>query len=87
MSVIAKFRCTDVGLFEAYQGTDEDGKTKPMAIGARVKLMAVTDQEETNAAWAAATPSGELTMQIDNPVAAAQFLPGKEYLLRIEEAT
>jgi hypothetical protein len=89
MSVIAKLLCTEVNLYEAYQGIDEDGNTKPTATGARVKLMAVVSQSEgdVNEAWAAATPSGELTMQIDNPVAAAQFTPGKYWLVSMQEVS
>ncbi len=39
-----------------------------------------------NAAWAKATPGGNLTMTINNPEAHGQLLPGKYYFLDITDA-
>ena len=48
--------------------------------GTRIKLSAVTRGED-NKEWSAATPSGTLTMQIKNDLAAEQFAPGQEWFL------
>lgn len=37
-----------------------------------------------NEEWAPATPSGSLSMQVDNPAASAQFEQGEFYLLTFE---
>lgn len=39
-----------------------------------------------NTEWAKYTPSGSLSMKIDNPDAQGFFKPGKEYILTIREA-
>ena len=48
--------------------------------GTTVKLQAVSRGED-NKAWAAATPSGTLTLQIKNQGAADQFAPGQEWFV------
>lgn len=50
-----------------------------------VRLTAVASGEpgDPNQAWAAATPSGHLEMDIANPEAWGFFEPGVEYLVRI----
>jgi len=48
--------------------------------GCRVTMNAVTRGED-NKEWSAATPSGTLTMQIKNDLAAEQFAPGQEWFL------
>lgn len=48
--------------------------------GTTVKLQAVTRGED-NKQWAAATPSGTLTLQIKNQGAADQFAPGQEWFI------
>lgn len=69
----AKFTCHEV--------------TRSM-YGERPSLGAIygTSEEDPNRAWAKATPSGKLEMQIDNPAAQGFFEPGKHYLITIEEA-
>lgn len=51
-----------------------------------VKLEAVTSGSEENKTWAKYTPSGQLSMQIDNPAALEQFSVGGEYYLDITKA-
>lgn len=54
--------------------------------GARtVKLQAVSRGTE-NKEWAAATPSGNIEMVINNAAAASQFELGREYLITFELA-
>jgi hypothetical protein len=65
MSVRAKFRVSSVTDF---------GFTKQM------KLVAVSDDGiPENQRYHKATPSGQIEMTIDNPPAADQFTPGKEF--------
>ena len=47
--------------------------------GESVELTAVSD--EANKQWTKWTPSGNLTMAIDNPDALGKFVPGKVYYL------
>lgn len=64
----AKFVCASVTTF-GYGGKE-------------VKLSVVyepTPPETENAKFTKATPSGEITMRVDNPAAAVQFEPGKAY--------
>lgn len=51
----------------------------------RITLGAVMSggPDDPNAAWAAATPSGMLELQIDNPKAWGFFDPGAEYIVKI----
>ena len=75
MNVRAKFRCVIV------QVPDWKGE------GRQVSLTAVYGADGSeNATWAAATPSGMLTMFITNPAAYAAFEEGKEYFLDFSEA-
>lgn len=48
--------------------------------GTTVKLSVVTRGED-NKAWSAATPVGELSLQIKNEQAADQFAPGQEWFV------
>ncbi len=60
MAVIARFYIAEVTRF-AYQPDNRIVKLRPSTKG------------EANKAWAAATPSGELSMTIGNPKAAEWF--------------
>lgn len=51
----------------------------------KVHLMAVAD--EANKEWAKWTPSGQLSMQIDNPDAQGRFKPGGYYFLDFAETS
>jgi len=65
MSVRAKFRVVSVTDF---------GFTK------QVKLAAISDDGiPENQRFHKATPSGQIEMTIDNPQAAEQFTPGKQF--------
>lgn len=44
------------------------------------------DPNDPNHEWSKYTPWGELRMNISNPPAQGQLVPGKEYYLTIEEA-
>ncbi len=72
--VRAKFRCeslTDFGMSQ------------------EVKLSAVCNDGDTqseNTSFNQYTPSGELRMTIDNPAAAVQFQPGKNYYVDFSAA-
>lgn len=73
MNVRAKFRVTEKTNRAAY--------TSGGAPTCGVVLSAVNSERKENATWAKYTPSGQLTMQIDNPDAYAAFELGKEYFL------
>ena len=73
MSVRAKFSCVSV---------------KAMANNmAEIVCQAVNrgNSNADNEQWSKWTPSGNLTMSCTNPEATAQFTPGKDYFLTIEE--
>lgn len=70
--ITAKMRCWDV---PAKQGNTE-----------QIELSAVTDNTGINKKWAAATPSGQLRLGIDNPSAQGFFQKDKEYIITIREA-
>jgi hypothetical protein len=52
----------------------------------RVTLNAVYAEQGVNKSWATSTPSGSLTLGIDNPSAQGFFAKGKEYIVTIREA-
>jgi hypothetical protein len=70
--VRAKFRCASI----------EHGSVTLYAV----TLYAVTSGSEEDKSWSKYTPSGQLTMQIDNPPALAQFAVGDEYYLDFSPA-
>jgi hypothetical protein len=49
-----------------------------------VSMPAGSDPDQTNAQWAMASPSGQLTMQIHNPEAFGYVQAGREYRVTIE---
>jgi hypothetical protein len=61
---------------------------KEYAYGGReLSFLAVYDDgTPENQRFSKATPSGRLTMSVDNPPAAAFFILGKEYYLDFTEA-
>lgn len=68
----AKFRCHWV---------QDHGDNKLVQLGvAYSKVQGTEDADFTKA-----TPSGSITMQIDNPAAAVQFRPGAFYYVDFEE--
>lgn len=68
----AKFKCISVTDF---------GSQK------RAELMAVSGSKGDNADYAKYTPSGQLTITVDNETSASSFFqPTKEYYLTFEEA-
>jgi hypothetical protein len=79
-SIQARMSCTSLNNFFA-----------PGTAGAKnaesVVLTAVTSEglDDPNASWAAATPSGQLTMYISNPGAWDFFKGGKNYRITITE--
>jgi hypothetical protein len=77
MQVKAKFRCNQI------VDTDSGyGYTNRL-----VKFLAVYGKEGENATFSKATPSGEVSLQIDKETEAYDhFKPGKEYYLTFEEA-
>lgn len=48
-------------------------------VGGQVLLRC--DYDEQNQSWAFYTPSGEVSMSIDNPEAFKAFVPGQEFLV------
>ncbi len=52
-----------------------------------VRLNAVYAEHGVNEAWATSTPSGTLSLTIDNPNAQGFFKRDVEYLISIREAT
>lgn len=74
MSIRAKFRVSSVTDYGANQGK-------------RIVLNAVADNNTPeNERYHRYTPSGELSIAIDNPAASDQFAPGKEFYLDFTEA-
>lgn len=75
MSTRAKFKCQEV--------TD-------LGWSKKVKLSVVYEgslgENEENKRFTKATPTGEIWMTIDNPAAACQFVPQKEYYVTFEAA-
>jgi hypothetical protein len=69
--VKAKFECTRV---ELYNG------------GGTVNLQAVTDGSQENESFWKATPSGAITLSIDNMAALVLFKPGMEYYVDFRPA-
>lgn len=51
-----------------------------------VALNAVYAEEGVNKQWAQSTPSGNLSLWINNPAAQGFFAGGKEYIVTIREA-
>lgn len=51
-----------------------------------VQLNAVYAEEGVNKSWATSTPSGSLSLTIDNPGAQGFFHKDKEYIILIREA-
>lgn len=71
----AKFHCHTVSVF-AHGGKE-------------VKLSVVyvpTPNGTENHKFTKATPSGEITMRVDNPEASVQFVPGHEYYVDFTDA-
>lgn len=73
MAVVARMFVQEISLF-AY---NPQAKT--------VKLQVVSRGEE-NKEWSAATPSGSVTLVINNTAAAEQFELGQDYLITFEKA-
>lgn len=71
MSVVAKFRVQQV------KHIWYSNETEPDSVS--VTLSPVYSGSEENKAFFAATPSGEITMLINNKIASAQFKPGQAY--------
>lgn len=76
MQVRAKFRCNSVEYFE---GASRKVRLSPVYPGA--------DATEEDRAFWKYTPSGELTMQIDNPPASEMFVPGASYYVDFTPAS
>jgi hypothetical protein len=73
MKILAKFEC---------------GTVQALKEQETVSLSAVNGKNETaNAQWAKYTPSGSVTLTINNPEARQKFAPGKFYLVTFEETT
>lgn len=87
MSVRAKFRCMDVT--KSYSRTDENGVD---VFHYGVRMLPVLYGKKgfhgvpENAVFYAATPSGEIVMQVVAESAADQFRPGKSYFVDFTEA-
>ena len=72
MSVEARFYVQSVVKFAASVNAVRAAGWAPPAPHITVKLLPAT-RGEANKEWASATPSGEITMTIGNPEAAAWF--------------
>lgn len=87
----AKFRCHNVESLEANDGAVNPETKRWEPNGKKVKtaesviFFAVCpppDQpDHPNRSWSEATPSGQISMHINNPGAFGHFTPGKEYLV------
>lgn len=81
MSIRAKFHCTNV----SNSGHSTNGAA--VKTSEQVTLHAVYGKEGTdNATWAKYTPSGSLSLTIDNPEAWGQFEVGEEYFIDVTPA-
>jgi len=74
MTVRAKFRCMNV---------QSAPNTSPDQTYITASFTPVWEQDGENKKWSAATPSGQLVLNITNPAAAEWFEMGKEYWLDI----
>jgi hypothetical protein len=73
MGIRAKFKVASVTQYENDQET--------------VEMQAANGRADTaNAQWSKWTPSGKLTLTINNPDARGKLLPGKYYFLDLTEA-
>ena len=81
MAVRAKFRCTSK---TSRTSAGSYGPAKPVDTE-EVTLAAVMGDE--NKEWSQWTPSGNLSMTINNPKALEQFEVGKDYFLDFTPAT
>ena len=73
IAIVAKFVCQSVAIHRYSPKADKHEI---------VQLQAVTGDE--NKPWSKFTPSGQLTMTIDNPSAQGQLEPGRAYKITIE---
>ena len=73
MTTIAKFSCDSI--------TDY-GYSKEVKLNVVYAPDGVNEEDRN---FTKATPSGTITMRIDNPEAAIQFKPGKYYYVRFAE--
>ena len=81
MAIRAKFKC------DAIHQLHDAGKPVGTVAAEIVKLTPVYGKDGSeNAQWSKWTPSGELTMQINNPGAFGAFKLGAEYFIDITPA-
>lgn len=81
MQVVAKFRCTEK--LERDSGTP-DKSSNPNPVD--VKLVPTYDEGGPNKTWSKWTPAGEIKLTITNPPAAAEFVPGQDYMITFEKS-
>lgn len=74
-------RCSGVNTYES----NYNGKK---VVGGEVILTAVwsDDPKGDSKTFCDATPSGKLSLNVNNPAAREQFIPGEEYYISIEQA-
>lgn len=60
--------------------------TKFSCPGERVKLFAVYGGSQENESFAAATPSGEISIYVNNPAVIGKFQPGQYYYVDLTPA-
>lgn len=70
----AKFQCNWV--------KDHGNNTKIVQLGVVYSKVDGTEDRD----FTKATPSGHIEMQIDNPAAAVQFVPGRQYYVDFTDA-
>lgn len=73
MAIRAKFRGS---------AAEKQGNNELVTLNA----VASADPNDPNHEWSQYTPWGELRMNISNPTAHGQIVPGREYYVTIEEA-
>lgn len=75
MSVRAKFYCSEKGIFATAPGVGDSNSHS------KIVLNPVMGNNEENKQFFKWTPSGNITLSVVNPAAAAQFEVGKEYYI------
>lgn len=77
-----KFKCIEI---TNYPQWDETLKGYKPGGGTRVKLQVVTSGTKEDNEFNLFTPSGEITMSVDNPATKDYIQPGKKYYVWFEE--
>lgn len=76
--VTALMKCTGL---KSHEGTYKGESV----VACSIDLSCQYTDDESMREYCSATPSGSMSLSIDNPAAVALFIPGKHYKITIEE--